>query len=336
MAQQLPDTRTPGANPATPPPHDDQAAEPGSSEASRRPAAVLSRSLLGLLLVLAAVAYRRLAFWNPDPASLPVAEWFFFGWSRISPQIVLAVAAVLLLQRRRFVSFASRGEGSPALALPLLGITVVLFVWGTHADAPDVLVASLISVTLGGALLLFGTRFLRRVALPILFLAFAIPPAGVVVNLLVVPLQLWTAIHTEWVLNAAGISAIQEGNVVHLADGGVFQVVDSCSGLRSIEVLTMLAVAWVSVLALPRWHAVLFVASAPLIAYAANVGRAVSLTLWPQSEFSVMHSVQGLVLFVVGIAALAAVDAVLRRFWREEDVAAGPSPPASDAARRCR
>lgn len=327
MAQELPETQT--LRPTEP-------TRVGSSAAAAPPPEpVLSGAQVGLLILLGSVAYRSLAFWSPNPAEIPETTWFFFGWSRTSPQILLAIGAALLIQRRRYAGVALHDEGSPGHALAPLLLSFALFAWGVHAGASDVIVLSLISALLGGALLLFGTRFARRITLPVLFLAFAIPPPAVAINQIVFPLQLWTASHVTWLLGAGGVAATLEGDVIQLADG-VFEVIESCSGLRSIQVLTILAVAWISVLAIPRWHAVTIVAAAPLIAYVVNLARVSSLILEPQSAFSTAHSLQGVVMFLAGIVALGVLDAILRRFWGSwtPPPPAGPGPGSADRRRR--
>jgi EpsI family protein len=217
------------------------------------------------------------------------------------------------------------GAAAPLAALPLLLVGSLLFVWGQHVGAGDVVLASLLPTSLGAFLLLSGPLLARLLLPPLLILLFAIPLPGVVSNHLIHPLQLTVAEHVAWLFDAVGVTAYREGYVIHLLDGG-FEVIESCSGLRSIQVLTMLAIAWACFFEVGALHAALLVACAPLIAYGLNLVRVVGLVLYPASEAAAMHSLQGVVAFLGGCVGLYAVDSALRRF----------APDVSQGDRRAR
>jgi EpsI family protein len=208
-----------------------------------------------------------------------------------------------------------------------------LFLWGTFVGAPDLVLFSLMFSALGGALLLYGRPLARALLLPVLFLAFAMPAPAVLTNQIVFPVQLTTAVHAAWVLQTLGIPVAQEGDVLYLADR-TFEVIETCSGLRSMEVLLMLAVACLTFFPASRVHAVLLLAAAPVIAYLMNLARVLSLILNPGSEVATLHNVQGAAVFLVGAILLFAVDSLLRRGFpgrraRAED---GESPKGQGEA----
>jgi len=271
-----------------------------------------SRALIGLLLVLGALAYRHLLFWDPSTPGLPGTGRFFFRVSETAPQILFLLAVPLFYRRRRRIADALRGEPAPLLALPFLVLGVALFLWGHHAGALDLVLASLLVVTLGSALLLSGRRLAGELMLPLLFLAFAIPLPGVITNQLIYPLQISTAIHTGWLLNAIGVTAVRVGNVLHLADGP-FRIIETCSGLRSIVVLMTLAVGWLCFFHTRRLPAVLLIVSAPLIAYFVNILRIMILVLNPGSDLASTHSVQGVGIFLLGLLIFYWFDKLLLR-----------------------
>jgi EpsI family protein len=191
-------------------------------------------------------------------------------------------------------------------------------------------------VTLGSALLFSGRRLAGELLLPLLFLAFAIPLPAALTNQLIYPLQLSSAVHTVWLLHAFGITALREGDVIYLTDS-FFQIIETCSGLRSIFVLTTLAVGWVCFFPTRRLSAVLLILSAPLIAYLVNVLRILSLVLNPGSALASMHALQGLGVFLAGFLILYAVDSLLRRtLGGDEARIGGPEtdPPLRPARNR--
>jgi EpsI family protein len=201
--------------------------------------------------------------------------------------------------------------GSPLAALPLLGAGLALFLWGHHVAAPDLLLISFLAFCLGSALLLFGARFAGELTLPILFLAFAIPFPGVLNNHVTFALQLMNAGVSAWLLNGVGFSVVQEGDMLYFADG-TLQVIETCSGLRSMVVLAMVAVGLAGWSPASRLHLVALVASSIGIAWAVNLVRIVVLVLIPELEEPATHAVQGAALFLVGSMAVSAVDAGLR------------------------
>jgi EpsI family protein len=274
-----------------------------------------SRSFVGsviALTVLAGLAYRHLLFWDPSAPGLPNASWFFFGMSDTAPQIVFAIAAFLLYRRRRGLARTLGSEGSTLPALPLLGASLALFLWAQYVAAPDLILISFLLFCLGSTLLLFGVPFTREISLPVFFLAFALPLPAVLINQIVFPMQLWNAELVALLMNGVGIPAVQEGDMLYFADQSL-EIIETCSGLRSIVVLTMLAVGLVCYFPARRLHLTLLVASAFLIACVVNVARILTLARYPEAEESASHALQGAVLFLCGSAAVCAIDALLRR-----------------------
>jgi EpsI family protein len=271
-----------------------------------------SRALFGLLLVLGALVYRDLLFWDTSDPRLHEPWWFLFRISETAPQLLFVLAVPLFYRRRKRIARALRGEAAPRFALPFLALGMALFLWGHYANALDLALASLLAVTLGSALLLSGQCLARELMLPLLFLAFAIPLPAVLTNQLIYPLQLINAAHTGWLLNAIGIAAVQEESMLYLAGHSV-QVIETCSGLRSAFVLTTLAVGWLCFFPARRLPAALLIVSAPAIAYLVNILRILGLVLNPSSDLASLHSLQGAGIFLLGVLILYGVDSLLRR-----------------------
>ncbi len=308
-----------------------QAAEPVGgatpTPAQPRPPApdrLLPKGLVLLLLALAALAYGDLLLWDPGSSGLPSVTWFFFGWADTSPQLLYGIAVLLLFRSRRRLAATLADPGAPLLALPLLLAGSLLFVWGRHVDALDLVLASSLLVSCGAALLLFGRRFAVRLLPALAVLAFAIPLPGTLSNHVVFPLQIAIAEQTAWLLNTAGVSAVAEGDLIQLAHGE-FEVIESCSGLRAIQLLTLLGLAWSAFFHVPLRHALILIVVAPLIAYAINLGRVASLVLG--SEQTLSHELQGVAAFVLGTLCLCAIDRGLLRLSPPPARGGGRAPP---------
>jgi exosortase/archaeosortase family protein len=144
------------------------------------------------------------------------------------------------------------------------------------------------------------------------FLIFAIPvPAGIV-NLLIWPLQLSTAENAEAFLRLIGYMPERFGEVIVLG-GHAFHVVETCSGMRMIETLLM-AGSLYSILFYRRpAQVVSILLMAPVFGYCVNLIRVLSIIFNPYAEYASVHTLQGVVMLVVGVLLIAGFDNFLRR-----------------------
>jgi EpsI family protein len=189
----------------------------------------------------------------------------------------------------------------------------------------DLVLVSFMLVSIGAGLLWYGVRFARALAIPWVVLAFAFPAPGVVTNQVFYVLRLLTAAHATALLRFVGVPVLREGNVI-IAPNVIAQVVDTCSGLRSMEMLVLAAIFFVSWYPARRLRQVLLIVLAPAIAYLFNLFRVGVMTVAPTSEFSANHSMQGLAVFFGAISCVILVDRVLGRLL--------PARPKADRASR--
>ena len=167
---------------------------------------------------------------------------------------------------------------------------------------------SLIIVLLGMALFLWGRELTKKLLLPIGYLLFMVPIPAIIWNKIAFPMQLFSSAVTERVIQAIGLPVFREGNVLHLAQT-TLEVVDACSGLRSLTTMFALAaaLAWFSDFATwKKW--LLFFAAAP-VAIFANIVR-LTATAGLASFYGekvaqgFLHDFSGLFTFVFGLALL--------------------------------
>ncbi len=282
--------------------------------------------ILAIASVLAgALAYRSLAAWNPDPqGNVRFQDWLFSSVDAI-PQIYYGIAAALVYRKRKAFRRAMRGSGSAGLASLPLAVGAALFVWGHYVGATDLLLASFLSVTMGLALLWFGTGFAAAWAVPCVVLAFAFPIPAVLTNQVFYSLRLWTADQVARLLTFVDFPAYHEGNVIHGPEV-VAQVIDSCSGLRAMEMITLAAFVFVQWTPAQRLRGWLLIALAPLIAYGFNLLRVAFIIRDPTTELSATHTVQGWTAFFGALVVVVLVDRGLGRLFamrsRAERVAA--------------
>ncbi|MBW2578553.1 MAG: EpsI family protein [Deltaproteobacteria bacterium] len=263
-------------------------------------------------LVAGVLAYRSLAFWNPDPhGQVRFQDWLFSSVDAI-PQMYFALAALLVYRNRGSFRRAMEGTGSPALAFLPLSLGSALFVWGHYVAATDLLLVSFVLVSMGVTLLWFGTGFAMAWSIPCVILAFAFPIPAALTNEIFYSLRLWTADQATALLTLVKFPVYHEGNVIYGANV-VAQVIDSCSGLRAMEMLTLAAFLFVQWSPADRLRGWLLIATAPLVAYGFNLLRVCFIIPDPTSDLSATHTVQGWAAFFGALAVLVVIDRLLGR-----------------------
>ena len=178
---------------------------------------------------------------------------------------------------------------------------------------------SFVITVIGVVLLLGGTYYLKTFAFPLFLLFFMVPIPAIIYNEITFPLQLIASSAAEHAIGWLQIPVIREGNVLELADQKL-NVVEACSGIRSLLTLTFLSLVYGYFLESRMWlRVVLFFSTIP-IAVVANAGR-VALTgvvsqFNPDLAEGWFHEAQGWVIFMVALVILIAfhqgVLAVLR------------------------
>ena len=99
-------------------------------------------------------------------------------------------------------------------------------------------------LTLWGLLLYMkGRKVSQSLFFPVLYLLFMIPIPAVLWNGIAFPMQLWASQITARVLEVIGIAVLREGNVLHLPTT-TLEVVEACSGIRSLTSLLALSAAF--------------------------------------------------------------------------------------------
>ncbi|MBW2390254.1 MAG: archaeosortase/exosortase family protein [Deltaproteobacteria bacterium] len=213
----------------------DQVAENRAAGADR------SGIILAAIAALTLLVHWGLADFNPKPyGTLPIDGPVvpLFAPAGGSPVLIFAVAALLLFARRARLMRALGDPPLRALGLTLLAGAATIERWADYVDTPELLIPSLILILLGAGAVLGGRRGLSAISVPALFLIFAIPVPSGIVNLVVWPLQLSTAESAETFLRMIGYMPERFAEIVVLG-GHAFHVVETCSGMRTIETLIM-------------------------------------------------------------------------------------------------
>ena len=108
---------------------------------------------------------------------------------------------------------------------------------------------SLVLLIAGTVVYFAGLGFLRLLLVPLGLLILAIPIPAIVFNKIAFPLQLFASRCAVWSMSVLGIPVLRQGNVIELKPLNSFttkklEVVEACSGIRSLMTLVTLAVVF--------------------------------------------------------------------------------------------
>ncbi|HXF46798.1 MAG TPA: exosortase A, partial [Burkholderiaceae bacterium] len=269
---------------------------------------------------LAALALTLLFF---DTARSMVAVWsrsatFNHGF------LVVPIALWLAWRRRDELAGVPVRPFWPALFL----VAGAGFAWllGRLAAAAVVEHFALVLMIQAALLTVYGVRFARVLALPLLFLFFAVPFGEAFVPKLID----WTADFTVFALKASGIPVYREGNYF-MIPSGQWSVVEACSGIRYLIASLMVGVLFAHLMYASRRRQILFVVASVLVPIVANWLRAYFIVLighlsGNELAVGVDHLIYGWVFFGIVMLLL---------FWAGAQFRDAPrSAPAGDGIDR--
>ncbi len=109
--------------------------------------------------------------------------------------------------------------------------------------------ASLIVMLAGLVIYFFGAAMLRAVFVPLVLVALAIPIPSIIFNKIAFPLQLFASRCAVEAMRFFDIPVLRDGNIIELMPLGAttpkkLEVVEACSGIRSLMTLVTLAVVF--------------------------------------------------------------------------------------------
>jgi len=161
--------------------------------------------------------------------------------------IPLIIGFILWSQRERFARTIIRPSTFAGLGAVLLALAAL---WAGTAGAELFLQRTSLALMLAGIVLYFwGFTLLRLLIVPLFLLLLAIPIPSIIFNKIAFPLQLFASRCAVWAMSMFDIPVLRQGNVIELMPLGAretkkLEVVEACSGIRSLMTLVTLAVVF--------------------------------------------------------------------------------------------
>jgi exosortase len=201
-------------------------------------------------------------------------------------------------------------------------------------------------VMLGGILVyFFGARILRLLVVPFVLLLLSIPVPQIIFNKIAFPLQIYASQMAVWGIRLFEIPTVRKGNVFEILPRGATQtialeVVEACSGIRSLMTLVTLALMLAYFTRAKRefggtaggragflksfdvWRAVILMLAAIPIAVLSNAARVTAtgvLTFYygRQATEGSLHDALGWLVYIVALGWLLLLNFALRLAFRK-------------------
>ena len=245
--------------------------------------------------------------------------------------IPLVIGYILWTERERL----SRVKARPSLLWgACIVVLAILALWVGVAGAELYVQRMSLMLVLAGVVIYFwGWRLLSFLLVPFVLLFLALPIPAIIFNKIAFPLQLFASRCAVWAMRLFDIPVLRQGNVIELMPKGAretkkLEVVEACSGIRSLMTLLTLAVVfayltrpknddgagglWPRLKSYGFWRAIIIVASAVPIAIVTNALRVSGTGILAhyygtQIADGFFHSFSGWVIYVVAFLLLFGV-----------------------------
>lgn len=273
---------------------------------------VWSAILSGLVILLYAPVFKHLVEqWWTDP---DYSHGFF---------IPLFSGYVLWRERKRWVK--SHAKPSNFGLLVMVGAVALLLLGSLGAELFTSRV-SLMVLFAGMILFLAGWKVLRSISFPLGYLIFMIPIPVIIYNQITFPLQLLASRLATFCLESVQVPVLRDGNVLVLSNYSL-EVVEACSGIRSLLTLIALAVAYGYLLERRSWVRCLLAGLMVPIAIVSNAIRIMGAGIMahrfgPAAAEGFLHTFSGWVIFLVALVLMFGCHRILRQIGIRQQRAA--------------
>jgi len=217
------------------------------------------------------------------------------------------LSAYLVWRKRHELAVLSPRPNQRGIFI-VLGAIGLLFLGSLGAE-PFLSQTSLIVATVGLILYFEGGASLRMLCFPLMFLFLMVPLPTLIYNQIVLPLQFFASSFATHVLDVLNLfPVLREGNILILPRNRL-EVVEACSGIRSLMSLITLAIGYGYFAESNRYLRVLLVVAMIPLAVVSNGSRVVGTALltyyWgPGAAKGFLHSFSGWVIFLLATVLL--------------------------------
>lgn len=225
----------------------------------------------------------------------------------------------------------------------LIIFALVLLLGGTLGAELFTQRISLVVMLAGIVVYFFGAKILKLLVAPFALLLLAIPIPQIIFNKIAFPLQIYASRMAVWGIRLFEVPSVRKGNVIEILPSGATQnialeVVEACSGIRSLMTLVTLALVlayftrskrrfaengWFDFLKnFDFWRAIILMMSAVPIAIFTNAARVTATGVLTyhygrRATESAFHEASGWLVYVAALGLLILVNFALSQIYRQ-------------------
>lgn len=267
-----------------------------------------------------------------------VAQTGWSGEEGAHGPIILATGLWLLWREWQPIKHLAR-PGPSRWVFVLLAVFIPLFVFARITQIVEIEGYVMYAVLLAVLYSIVGSRVMKLLWFPLLYLAFAFPPPETLIAALTVPLKIALSQWSIIVLRLFDYPIGGEGVRIFIGQYELL-VAAACSGLNSLISLTAITLFYVYLRHQAEWrYALLLVLLVIPIALFANFLRVLILILLTYyageaTAQGFLHNFAGLFMFAIALGIMFAMDELIRPIWhrRAERLAGRTATPLKNSA----
>jgi exosortase len=242
----------------------------------------------------------------------------FYDWSIDNNYshgyLIIPLSLYFIYERRLKLLSLPKSPSNSGLILIL--ISLALLIAGVLGSELFISRISILGIIAGGILFIWGMNYLKMLLFPIAFLILMIPIPAIIFNQISFPLQLLASKFAEFVLAACRIPVLREGNIIHLSNTSL-EVVEACSGIRSIISLLTLGIVYGYFMDRRAWYRILLcVMTIPIAIFANGIrvaGTGIATHFYGvRAAEGFFHTFSGWIIFLTAFIMLFLLHSTLR------------------------
>ncbi len=256
---------------------------------------------------------------------LPAFKEFIYDWYNDDNYshgfLIPFISGYFVWQKRTIIKSAEVKSSIFGLFILISGLFIFLI--GTASAEWFLTRVSLIIVLAGIILYLSGKDIFKSIWFAIVFLIFMVPIPYLIYHALSFPMQVFSTKIAYGALKLIGIAALRQGNIIHLP-GYSLEVVEACSGMRSLISLSALGAVFAYMMQQSNSKRLILFFSAIPIAIIANIFRLFvtalgAAVIGPEFAEGFLHEFSGLLVFATAMVLLMIEGGVLSRIGRKKN-----------------
>jgi exosortase len=250
-------------------------------------------------------------------AYFPIFQLLFSAWSSSDEysHAFFTIPIIFYMAWMRRDVFLAGPPRYSLIGLPMVILSTILYLFSLQTGIFTLIALSMVLTIVSIIVYLFGIKAVAGLFTPLLLLILLIPAPIQLYAKITFPFQLKVSQASEWLISHIAIPLLREGNILHLPEKS-FEVVEACSGLRSMITLATLSIIMGHFLLSKNASKIILTGASIPIAIVINILRVTTMVLL-YHFFSLNlaegtgHTVLGVLIFILGLIILFLVQRIL-------------------------